>query len=112
MIDNEEVDDFLHAALGGMEQRADLERIRAMGVRVEVDLDDERSSLSQYVAHVREAAIAALDALARCDASNALAITRHQSVVRQYLDVRDWARAVIEASVSADEGLRQTDGDD
>lgn len=110
--DENDIDDFLDVTLSEMERRADLERARTFGVRVEVDLTDENTTLAKYVAHVRAGAMQALLDLALCDASNPLVITRHQSVIRQYLDVSAWARGVIEASKAADEILRETHGDD
>jgi hypothetical protein len=101
MIDYEDDAEVYDNGLLGLEQKADLERIRARGARVEVDLAED-TSLRRYVQSRRARSIEALQALVFVEPENALAVAGFQHIVAEYLNVREWARGEIEASVMAD----------
>lgn len=110
---DDEIDDFSDDAISALEIRHDMQRRRAFGARVDVDLRDTSTTLHAYVGATRARAMEALVALAGADAADALAITRLQAVVTQYLDVRDWTRGVIQDAQRAHDALNgETDVDD
>lgn len=105
MIDDEMEGDALHE----MERRADLQRIRAKGIQVEIDATDD-TPLHRYMVARRVDAVEALLSLAGADPKDAIEVMRLQSVVRGYMDIREWVRMEIEASKVAHDQLNNGDG--
>ncbi len=89
-----------------IERRADLERIRAQGARVEVELTED-TPFRRYVEFRRSEATAALARLSVTDATDAIAVLREQHIIAEYLRVREWSRVQIEASIEADHSLQE-----
>lgn len=107
MDDFDDEDEFAAAGVAEAEQRHDLQRDVAIGTTVEFQAAESGSVLSLYMADRRRMAMAALVDLAHADPRDAIEVGRLQSVVREYLNVRDWVRQKIEAADDADAMLKE-----
>lgn len=111
MIDNlDDDDDIYNLGIENMEAKRDLHRRVADGARVEADLSSD-SSLKRYVEARRLHAADALARLVEVDATDSIGIARLQHTVAEYLNVRNWARGVIQDSIAADNALQGNYGD-
>lgn len=105
-FDNDIDGNIFSDSLTALEERRSLERIRADGARVEVDMAED-TSLRRYVNSRRDEATTALEGLAVVDPHDAIGVARLQHVVAEYLNVRDWIRGEIDQSIQADEQLQR-----
>tara|TARA_R110000868_G_scaffold57824_1_gene178425 strand:- start:1060 stop:1401 length:342 start_codon:yes stop_codon:yes gene_type:complete len=99
-------DDVFDHGVGELERRADLERTRAQGVRVEVELTED-TPFRRYVLARRAGAIEAMARITVADPADQVAVLREQHIIQEYLRVRNWARSEIEASIEADTHLQE-----
>mgnify|MGYP003385936207 CR=1 FL=1 len=99
-------DDVFDAGVGELERRSDLERIRAQGARVEVELTED-TPFRRYVTARRTEAVEAMMRITMADPNDPIAVLREQHIIKEYLRVRNWARAEIEASIEADAMLQE-----
>lgn len=105
-MDDDGDDEFFDDGLATLEERRRMERIRADGARVEVDMAED-TSLRRYVDARRKAAILALEEIVSVDPASALRVAELQHSVAEYLNVRAWVRGEIEKSVRADEIIQR-----
>lgn len=105
--DDDGEDELYSAGLTELQRKSSLVRLRENGVAVEIELS-EHTPFKRYVDSRRAAAIDALDRLAtKVAPEDAVEVLRQQMTIRAYLDVREWARAEIEASVDAHDTLER-----
>lgn len=106
----EDDDDIYELGLENIEAKRDLHRRVADGARVEYDLTSD-SSLKRYFEARRLMARDALARLVAMSPTDAVGIAREQHVVAEFLNVRDWARGVIQDSIAADQELQGNHGE-
>lgn len=104
-------DEFYGEEMSGLERRQQLER----SARIASDIEQAITSagpLAGYMKGRRSLALDALAALTSVDPANALEISRHQALIREYLNVRAWVLESINEGNDSKEILKEEFGDE
>lgn len=107
ILDADDEDGVFGVGISELERRSSLERIRADGVAVEIELTED-TAFSRYVRLCRKEAIAAMNRMAvDVDPNDASSVLECQQIIKAYLHVRSFALGAIEKSIDADQRIQE-----
>lgn len=111
MSDDFDNDQFEDDVMSDVERRHDLEREVRVGAQIRRDIE-QSGPLAGYLRDRRRLALGALSNLVSTDPEDAIAISKAQAMVREYLNVRDWIGENLTAGEQAREVIRDEFGDE